>query len=163
MKKTNEAYYPLSRNVEPIVDSFLELGLYKSLLLPLLYGFLLVALSKREILIVEKYADKVVKLITRNQLRYPYLFIEYSTAPHVSSTARNFVDHGVSRNQAECELALTDVHEDQRQLPVTFRMPKKNKQRIRETMFFMGHENIDRLGIHKAKKIVLKNPILHVM
>ena len=153
MKKTNEAYYPLSRNVEPMVDSFLELGLYKSLLLPLLYGFLLVALSKREILLVEKYPDKVVKLITRNQLRYPYLFIEYSTAPHVSSTARNFVDHGVSRNQAECELALTDVHEDQRQLPVTFRMPKKTNREFEKQCFSWDMKTLIGWAYTKQKKL----------
>ena len=68
MKKANKVLYMLKRNVENKVNTFVKLGLYKSLILPvLLYGFTCLTAGGTEIKILEKFQKKVVKSITGNK------------------------------------------------------------------------------------------------
>ena len=68
MKKANKVLYMLKRNVATKVNTFVKLGLYKSLILPvLLYGFTCLTAGRTEIQILEKFQKKVVKWITGNK------------------------------------------------------------------------------------------------
>ena len=68
MKKANKVLYMLKRNVATKVNTFVKLGLYKSLILPvLLYRFTCLTAGRTEIQILEKFQKKVVKWITGNK------------------------------------------------------------------------------------------------
>ena len=56
MKKANKVLYMLKRNVATKVNTFVKLGLYKSLILPvLLYDFTCLTARRTEIQILEKF------------------------------------------------------------------------------------------------------------
>ena len=65
LKKANKVLYLLRRNVALKVRTHIKLGLYKSLILPvLLYGFSCVSASRAELHLLEKFQKKAVKWIT---------------------------------------------------------------------------------------------------
>ena len=68
MKKANKVLYMFNRNVATKVNTFVKLGFYKSLILPVLqYGFRCLTAGRTEIQILEKFQKKVVKWITGNK------------------------------------------------------------------------------------------------
>ena len=76
LNKANKVFYLIRRNVAYAVKSFIKLGLYKSLVLPvLLYGINCTTASKFDLVNLEKLQRKAVRWITgrtepyENQLR----------------------------------------------------------------------------------------------
>ena len=68
LKKGNKVLYMLNRNVATKVNKFVKLGLFRSLILPvLLYGFTCLTVRRTEIQILEKFQKNVVKWITGNK------------------------------------------------------------------------------------------------
>ena len=68
MKKANKVLYMLKRNVATKLNTFVKLGLYKSLIPPvLLYSCTCLTAGRTEIQILEKFQKKVVKWITGNK------------------------------------------------------------------------------------------------
>ena len=68
LRKANEVLYFLRRNVAVKVQTLVKLGLYKSLILPvLLYGLACVFASRADLHLLEKFQKKVVKWITGNK------------------------------------------------------------------------------------------------
>ena len=65
LKKANKVLYSLRRNVAPKVRTHIKLGLYKSLILPvLLYVLSCISPSRAELHLLERFQKKVVKWIT---------------------------------------------------------------------------------------------------
>ena len=68
LRKANKVPNFLRRNVAVKVQTFVKLGLYKSLILPmLLYGFACVFTSRADLHLLENYQKKVVRWITGNK------------------------------------------------------------------------------------------------
>ena len=68
LRKANEVLYFLRRNVAVKVQTLVKLGLYKSLILPvLLYGFACVFASRADLHLLENFQKKVVRWITENK------------------------------------------------------------------------------------------------
>ena len=67
-RKANKVLYLLRRNVAVQVKPLIELGLYKSLILPvLLYGFTCINPSRSELQNLERFQKKAVKWISGNK------------------------------------------------------------------------------------------------
>ena len=70
LKKSNKVLYLLRRNIAYSVNTFVKLGLYKSIVLPiLLYGFHCVKVSRTDLLTLEQFQRKVVKWICGDSTR----------------------------------------------------------------------------------------------
>ena len=68
LRKANKVLYLLRRNVSVKVQTRVKLGLYKSLILPvLLYGFACVFASRADLHLLENFQKKVVKWISGNK------------------------------------------------------------------------------------------------
>ena len=68
LRKANKVLYLLRRNVAVKVQTLVKLGLYKSLILPvLLYGFACVFASRADLHLLENFQKKVVGWITGNK------------------------------------------------------------------------------------------------
>ena len=68
LRKANKVLYLLRRNVAVQVKPLIKLGLYKSLILPvLLYGFTCINSSRSELQNLESFQKKAVKWITENE------------------------------------------------------------------------------------------------
>ena len=68
LRKANKVLYLLRRNVAVKIQTFVELGLYKSLILPvLLYNFACVFASREDLHLLEKAQKKVLRWITGNK------------------------------------------------------------------------------------------------
>ena len=68
LKKANQVLYLLRRNLSAKLNTFVKLGLYKSLILPvLLYGLSCTHISRGDQLQLERFQKKVIRWITGNK------------------------------------------------------------------------------------------------
>ena len=71
MSKVNKTFYCIRRNLEFKVKTRIKLGLYKSLILPVLtYGLVICNISRSDLRRLERFQKKVIKWITRNDSDY---------------------------------------------------------------------------------------------
>ena len=71
MSKANKTFYCIRRNLEFTVKMRIKLGLYKSLILPVLtYGLIICNISRNDLGRLERFQEKVLKCITVNDSDY---------------------------------------------------------------------------------------------
>ena len=139
MKKANKVLYMLKRNVATKVNTFVKMGLYKSLILPvLLYGFTCLIAGSTEIQILEKFQKKVVKWITGNkdteyksQLRLLNIlplprFIQLNDLLLVSKAL----------NEENSGIELPEVHTKETRNNEIFKMAKTRTEKARSEFSF---------------------------
>ena len=91
LRKANKVQYLLRRNVAVQVKALIKLGLYKSLILPvLLYGFTCINPSRSELQNLECFHKEAMKWITGNKgVNYiSQLRLQYSPLAYVSPSER---------------------------------------------------------------------------
>ena len=168
MKKANKVLYMLKRNVATKVNTFVKLGLYKSLILPvLLYGLTCLTAGRTEIQILEKFQKKIVKWMTGNkdteyksQLRLlnvlPLpMFIQPNDLLLVSKAL----------NEENSGIELPEVHTKETRNNEIFKMMKTRTEKARSEFTFKTCQianNLENL-INLREPSGLKNRILNTM
>ena len=167
LKKANQVLYLLRRNLSANINTFVKLGLYKLLILPvLLYGLSCTHISRGDQLQLERFQKKVIRWITGNKtgvyinelrllniLPLP-MFIQLNNILLLASL------HSNERNEIVLNRRTTRARNTE-----IFEMQKVRTEKARNEFVFRTSRIVNRLEpyIHFDKRIGLKTRILNTM
>ena len=132
LRKANKVLYHLRRNVAVEVKPLIKLGLYKSLILPvLLNGFTCTNLSRSELQIFERFQKKAVKWIRGNKgMNYISQLWLFNILPlPMFLQVNNLLLLAKFMHESSHCFELPDLTSANRRTKEVFRLQKKNKNR----------------------------------